>query len=130
MIYGGKVDLRPVLQQRLFDRLCRIRKAHPGCRWGKQFGTQVATFRKILRDENWQEGAPWSWRHPICDLRLTIPAAASKADVDFGIHQLREAWRGSSMAKWAKGDRHEALQWSASDAEIAQAARCIDFERL
>ena len=130
VIYGGTVHLRPVLLQRLFARLCRLRKTSPACRWGKQPGTQVATLRKILKDDAWQEEGPWCWYHPISDLHLEIPAAADKDDIASGTHQLREAWRGATLTKWAKGGRHEAQAWEASDADICRAAKHIDFAWL
>ena len=103
VIYVGTVHLRPVLLQRLFARVCRLRMANPPCRWGKQPGTQVAKLRVILKDDAWQEEGPWRWFHPVSRLRLVIPAAAGKADLAHGAHQLREAWRGATFDQMGKG---------------------------
>ena len=118
------------LLQRLFARVCRLRMANPPCRWGKQPGTQMAKLRVILKDDAWQEEGPWRWFHPVSRLRLVIPAAAGKANVAHGTHQLREAWRGATLTKWAKGARHEAQAWRASDADICHAAQQVDFAWL
>lgn len=112
----------PVVVQRVYARLCRLRVHVPSIRWSNHYGTPAGTLRRALSKDGWAEEAPWSWKHNITSLRLQVAALA------LGKHRVRAAWKPNMLVKWASGSRREAQQWEADESEIHLICQQIDWE--
>lgn len=82
-VYGGAVHLWPVVVQRLFGRLCCLRSLSPTIQWNNSYGSPAGTLRRALKADGWLEDGPWSWKHSISDLRMSVPAERNDADLSF-----------------------------------------------
>eukprot|EP00438_Fugacium_kawagutii_P024662 Skav213941 [mRNA] locus=scaffold2679:338399:339295:- [translate_table: standard] len=129
-VYGGTVHLWPVVVQRLCGRICRLRQQSPTIQWSNLYGAPAGTLRRALKDDGWLEEGPWSWKHRISDLRLSVPAERNDAALSLGKHNIRQAWKSNALAKWAGGNRHEARQWEAEAEVIHSACQQLDWEWL
>eukprot|EP00438_Fugacium_kawagutii_P009490 Skav200300 [mRNA] locus=scaffold4329:63051:67384:+ [translate_table: standard] len=124
VVYGGSTHAHPVTAVRMLQRFGRMRQANTII-WSNQPGTPTHALRKWLQEFEWEEIAPWQWKHG--DQPMSLQAGT---DCSLPAHQVRHAWRHVLLKQWSRGPRHEAalFQRRTSPLQMRTELQDIDLE--
>eukprot|EP00438_Fugacium_kawagutii_P016756 Skav230337 [mRNA] locus=scaffold920:102804:109101:- [translate_table: standard] len=122
VVYGGSTHAHPVMAVRMLQRFGRMRQANTIV-WSNQPGTPTHALRKWLQEFEWEEVAPWQWKHG--DQPMSLQAGT---DCSIPAHQVRHAWRHVLLKQWSRGPRHEAALFQRRTSPLQMRAELQDID--